>query len=421
MIGQTLIEKILSTRTGRRVHAGEIVVADVDRILVHDGTARRVFQRFPLIDVERLANAAKTTLYLDHAAPPSTAEIGAHQAELVREAIAAGIAISPVGAGISHQCMLEDQALPGELILGADSHTCTVGAVGAVGLGMGSTDVAVAIAYGETWLRVPETIEVQLRGRLDAGVDVKDLMLQLVGKLGASGADYRVLEFQGEGVGNLTVPERAVLTNLSAEVGAKTGLVAVDDVTREWYAARGRSLGEETCTADEGASYDRRLKIDLAALEPMVARPGRHDDDARVSELGPVRVDQVFIGSCTNGHARDFRLAAEVLDGRRIAVHTRLLLVPASHRVLEEILADGSAASLVASGGVLLPPGCGPCVGIHQGTLAAGQVCVATQSRNFAGRMGDRGSEVYLASAATAAATALRGEITDPREVLRGA
>lgn len=421
MSGQTLVEKILSAKLDRRVHAGEVVVVPVDRILMQDASAARVFDRLALLDRASWARADRTVLFVDHGVPAPTAAVAAHHRQLRSRCEERGITFLAGGAGISHQVMVERYARPGDVVLGADSHTCTAGGIGALGLGMGSSDVAVAIALGETWLRVPDAISVEVNGALAPGITTKDVMLRLVGHLGGTGGDYASLEFRGPGLTTLSVDDRLVLANLAAETGAKCGLVPVDDTTRAWLAAHGRPDDVDALEADADAPYERHLKVDLSTQEAMIARPGHHDDTTEVRELAGTAVNQVVIGSCTNGRAADFEAAAAVLKGRRVAPGVSLLLAPASRRVVDDLNRSGTLTTLIEAGGVLLPPGCGPCVGIHQGVLGPGDVCLATQSRNFPGRMGDPSAQILLASPVTAAATAVRGVVTEPKEFVDGA
>jgi len=420
-LGLTQIEAILSRAIGHRVHAGETIVAPVDRVLVQDGTAPRVFERLKALDVEHPALADRTVLFFDHGAPPPTPAWAKRQKMLRLSAARHGITISPAGAGISHQCMVENYVLPGELIVGADSHTCSLGVLGAIGLGMGSTDVACAIALGECWLVVPETVRLELHGELAAGVTTKDFMLQHVGRLGAAGANYEALEFAGPALSTLGLDDRFVLANLAAELGAKTALLPVDDVTRAYLESRGRTLETKAPSSDKDASYLRRLKANLGEQRPVVARPGHHDDVVAVEDVEGETIDQVVIGSCTNGRVADFEAAARILEGRRVHPSTQLIVVPASAEVLDQVVRSGAMRTLVAAGATLVTPGCGPCTGVHQGVLGPGQSCLATQSRNFPGRMGDSTAKIWLGSPLTAAATAVTGRLTDPREVLHGA
>lgn len=421
MSGQTLVEKILSAKLERRVHVGDVIVVPVDRVLLQDASAARVFDRLEQLERDDLVRADRTTLFVDHGVPAPTAAVAAHHRMLRERCSAAGITFEAEGAGISHQVMVESQACPGELVVGADSHTCTAGALGSLALGMGSSDVAVAIALGETWLRCPEAIAVEVTGELRPGITTKDVMLRLVGHLGATGADYASLEFAGPGIATLGMDDRLVLANLAAETGAKCGLLPVDAVTQSYLAGVGRSGEFEELRADDDAVYGRHLKVDLSTQSAMVARPGHHDDTTEVEQVAGRPLDQVVIGSCTNGRVSDFEAAADILRGRRVAPHVNLVLAPASRGVVDALQRSGALGELVAAGGVLVPPGCGPCVGIHQGVLGPGQVCMATQSRNFPGRMGDPNAEIYLASPVTAAASAVRGTVTDPKEFVHGA
>jgi 3-isopropylmalate/(R)-2-methylmalate dehydratase large subunit len=421
-MGRTLIEKILGERLGHRVHVGDTVVAPVDAVLLQDGTAPSVLDRLAELEFDpSQGQGASATLFIDHGAPPASVE-AARRLQCLRErARSLGIRISEVGNGISHQCLVEDVAAPGQIIVGADSHTCTAGALGALGLGLGSTDVACAMALREVWLEVPPSIHVELVGEFAKAVTSKDLMLTLMGRIGASGANDAALEFGGAALAEMSQESRFVLTNLAAEVSARTGVLPTDEVTEEYLARHDRRECFQDIVPDPDARYDRKLKVDLGQQEPMLALPGHHDDTKPVARVDREKVDQVVIGSCTNGRLADLAAAARLLRGRRVHATTRLLVVPASRRVLHDAARAGVVQDLLDAGAVLLPPGCGPCVGIHQGVLGEGQVCVSTQSRNYPGRMGHPSARIYLASPLTAAASAVRGEITDPRELLDGA
>ena len=421
MSGQTLVEKILSEKMGRRVHAGEVLVVPVDRVLLQDASAYRVIDRIDRLGATELKRAASTVVYFDHGVPAPTAAVAEHHTMLLRRADELGFGVSRPGNGISHQVMVESVAAPGQVIVGADSHTCTAGALGALALGMGSTDVAVAVALGECWLLVPQSMSVEIVESLPPGVSTADVMLRLIGHLGSSGADYASLEFRGTGLETLDMDQRFVLTNLAAEVGAKCGLCPADATVEAYLGAHGRKDQYVRLDADADATYDRHLKIDLSKQEPMLARPGRHDDTTAIGELVGERVDQVVIGSCTNGRISDFESAASILRGRKVDPRTNLIVAPASRVVADALRASGAMDTLIAAGAVVVPPGCGPCVGIHQGVLGPEQTCLATQSRNFPGRMGHPTARIFLGSPATAAVTAVRGVITDPREFVDGA
>jgi homoaconitate hydratase family protein len=309
-------------------------------------------------------------------------------------------------------------ALPGQLVVGSDSHTCMYGALNAFATGIDRTEAAGLILTGETWLKVPETIKVNLRGKLQAPVAAKDLILTLIGQIGADGATYLAVEFHGA-VDTLTMDERFTIANMGIEMGAKIAVFPPDATLRAYLEGIG-AKGGDPLWADADASYKQVIDLDLAAIVPVVAKPHTVDNVAPVAELEGTRIDQLLLGTCTNGRLSDFEVAARILAGKRVAKGTRLLVLPSSKRVFEAGLASGVFAKLVAAGGILLPPGCGPCLGAHMGALAPGERCLSTSNRNFKGRMGNNEAEIYLASPATVAASALTGTIHDPRSLLQG-
>lgn len=417
-MGQTLAEKILSERVGRPLRAGEFAVVPVDVVLMHDGTGPLAVRQLGAMGLAGPRRPDRTLVFLDHGLPSPRKELSNDHAFLRQFARAAGARLYDCGSGICHQVVAEEYAAPGQVVVGADSHTCTAGALAAFATGMGSTDVAVAMGLGENWFRVPESVRVEVRGAFGPGVGAKDLILWLIGHLGADGATYQALEFGGPAVAALDMSGRLTLCNMAVEAGAKTGLVASDGVTREYLAAMGREGAWRELGPDPDAEYARRVEVDAGTIVPMVARPHRVDNVAPVSEVAGTPVQQVFIGSCTNGRLEDLRTAAAILRGRKVAPGVRLLVMPASRRVYLEAMRAGVLADLVEAGATISPPGCGPCAGVHLGILGDDEVCLSTTNRNFQGRMGNPKSFVYLASPATCAATALRGVITDPREVL---
>ena len=419
MASKTLAERILSDRLGREVHADEYVVAPVDVALLQDGTGPLAVRVFKELGRAVPADPRRTVLFLDHAAPSPRRELS-NDHRLLREfAGETGCELCDIGDGVCHQVICERYVRPGDVLIGADSHTCTAGALGAFATGMGSTDVAVGMALGETWLRVPRTIRVELEGELPVGVFAKDVILHLVGLLGADGATYRALEFAGPWVEGLPVEDRMTLCNMAVEAGAKTGLVASDEMTRLFLAGQGRAEDWRPVAADPGASYERTLQMDVSGLSPTISQPHTVDNTAAVGEVGEVLIDQVFLGSCTNGRLTDLRIAADILRGRQVHPRVRLLVVPASRRVYLEALREGVLGDLVEAGAAVVTPGCGPCVGVHAGALADGERCLATSNRNFKGRMGNPNAFLYLGSPAVAAATALEGRLADPRKYLR--
>jgi len=419
-MGQTLAEKILSEHSARTVRAGDFVVATVDVCLVQDGTGPLAVRQLQKIGLERASHPDRTVLFLDHAAPSPRKELSNDHIVLRRFAQKTGAVLSEVGEGVCHQVIAESYVSPGDVVIGADSHTCTGGAVGAFATGMGSTDVAIGIALAKTWFRVPETIRVEVDGAFPEGVYPKDLILHLIGLIKADGATYKALEFSGEAIANMSMSGRLTIANMAVEAGAKVGLFASDDVTRDYLQKMGRGDTFREIKPDPDAQYERLITIDASSLEPTVAFPHTVDNTRTMSqlrEMDPIRIDQAFIGTCTNGRLEDLRVAASILKGKKRDKGTRLLVAPASKRVLLAALADGTLQTLVEAGATILPPGCGPCVGVHQGVLGDNEVCLSTQNRNFLGRMGNPKGLIYLASPATVAASAITGRITDPREV----
>lgn len=420
-MGKTLAEKIISKKAGRDVSAGEIVVVPVDLAITQDGTGPLAVKQLEKMGLVQAANPKRTVLFIDHAAPSPRKELS-NDHKLLREfAAKTGAVLSDVGKGVCHQLVAEEYARPGDVIIGADSHTCMAGALGAFATGMGSTDVAVGIALGKTWLRVPETFLIKVHGRLQPGVYAKDLILHIIGLIGADGATYKALEFAGEAIEAMPMTERLTLSNMAVEAGAKVGLIAADDVTRAYMAKHGREKEFIPIAADPDAVYERVIEIDASTLEPTVSVPHTVDNTRPISEVVGTKVDQVFIGSCTNGRLEDLAIAAQILSGKQVSPSVRLIVVPASKRVYLEALQAGYITTLVEAGAVVLAPGCGPCVGVHEGILGDGEVSLNTSNRNFQGRLGNPAGYIYLASPAVAAATALYGVITDPREVMRDA
>jgi 3-isopropylmalate/(R)-2-methylmalate dehydratase large subunit len=417
-MGKTLAEKILTNNSGGDAHAGDIVIARVGLAFVQDGTGPLALRQLKESDLKHVANPERAILFLDHAAPSPSRELANDHITLRQFADSSGVQICDVGEGVCHQLVAEFYANPGEVILGADSHTVTAGALGAFATGMGSTDVAIAIALGKTWLRVPESYRVEIIGRFANGVYAKDLILHLLGKLGADGATYKSLEFSGEAVGIMSMAERFTIANMAVEAGAKTGLFPTDEITQTYLESRGRGAFYRALGPDPDANYEKAIIIDASILEPTVSKPHSVDNVALARELSGKKIAQVFIGTCTNGRLEDLAVAATILEGKRRHPKTRLLIAPASSDVLKEAISAGYVQTLIEAGAVLLPPGCGPCVGVHQGALGDGEACLSTANRNFKGRMGNPEAFIYLGSPATAAASAIVGEITDPRELM---
>jgi 3-isopropylmalate/(R)-2-methylmalate dehydratase large subunit len=416
-MGKTFAEKILARKAGlAETVPGQIVTVRPDKLLTHDNTSA-IAKTFRKIGVDRVADPAMNVIILDHVVPAANetyAQSHRETRDFVREQ---GIAaFYDIGAGICHQVLPEHgHALPGMLIVGSDSHTPSHGALGAFAAGIGRTEAAAVMATGEIWLRVPESLRIHVEGALPARVSAKDLVLAIIGDIKADGADYMSVEFGGPAIEAMSIGSRQVLCNMAAEMGAKNAFVAPDHTTRAWLSSRTNAPYEEIYP-DPDASYARELSYDLAGLAPQVAKPHRVDNVVPITELVGLHIDQALIGTCTNGRLEDLKAAASILRGKQIAPWVRLLVLPASREILLEAIEAGVVTDLVAAGATLLNPGCGPCLGAHEGCMAPGERTISTANRNFRGRMGSRDAEIYLASPATVAASALAGAIADPRQ-----
>jgi 3-isopropylmalate/(R)-2-methylmalate dehydratase large subunit len=416
-MGKTIAEKILSVKAGKDVVPGEIIVAKVDLALVQDGTGPLTVEVFDKFGFKKV-RPSKSVLFIDHAAPSPRKELSNAHNILRDFSKRTDAIVSDVGEGVSHQIMAERYVKPGDLLVGADSHTCTGGALGAFSTGMGSTDLALAFGLGKVWLKVPETFLFNLKGKLPNGVYSKDIILHIIGKIGADGATYKAMEFIGEVLNQLTQEARLTIANMAVEAGAKAGLIPTDETTREYLKMRGREEDFSEIKADPDAKYEKVFDIDVSTLEPVVSFPHTVDNTRTIKEAVGIKVDQVFLGSCTNGRIEDLRLAASILKGKKKNEDLRLIIVPASKEVYLQALKEGLLEIFVEAGGTVMAPGCGPCVGVHEGVLGDGEKVLSTQNRNFLGRMGNPKGEIYLASPATAAATAIEGVIADPRKYL---
>lgn len=410
-MGQTLVEKIISNHAGKDVHAGELVISRVDVAAVQDGTGPLTVQEFKKLGISKLKNPERSILFIDHASPSPRKELSNTHVVLRDFAKEYGAVLSDVGSGVCHQRLIETYVNPGEVLVGADSHTCTSGALGAFATGMGSTDIAVAMALGKTWLKVPSTFKIVVSGKFKEGICSKDLMLHLIGMIGADGATYKALEFCGDTIDNMTMSERFTLANMAVEAGAKCGLFIADDKTREFLKERGREDKFIQILPDSDADYERVIEINAEDVPHTVSCPHTVDNTRRADELSDVKVNQVYVGTCTNGRIEDLRVVANILKGKTVHPDLRLLISPASKDVFKQALKEGLIDIFVDSNAAILAPGCGPCVGVHAGILGDGEVCLATQNRNFQGRMGNTKGFIYLASPFVAAHTALKGYI----------
>jgi 3-isopropylmalate/(R)-2-methylmalate dehydratase large subunit len=416
-MGKTLAEKILSQKSESEGRAGDIVIAQVGLVFAQDTTGPLTVKQFQNSGFKHLANPQQTVLFLDHAAPSPNSRLSNDHMLLRQFARQTGCLIYDAGQGICHQIVAESLARPGDIIVGADSHTVTAGGLGAFATGMGSSDVAIILGLGKTWFLIPKSIKVTVSGNFPEGVGAKDLILYLIGQIGSDGATYQVLEFGGDTIDNMLMSERLTIANMAVEAGAKAGLFAADKITQHYLASQGRGDHYQPLSPDADASYEQTINIDATALEPMVSKPHTVDNIAAARELKGTKLQQVFIGTCTNGRLEDLALAANILQGKKCHPETRLVVGPASRQILLSAIKAGYIQTLVEAGAAILPPGCGPCIGLHQGVLGDGESCLSTANRNFKGRMGNPNAFIYLGSPTTAAASAIAGEITDPREV----
>ena len=410
---QTISEKILSRHAGQTVSSGEIAIVTVDGVMATDATAPFAIKAFEQMGGTRLWSPQRVSLVIDHASPAPNERVG-NLHKLMRDfQHKMGGYFYDVGEGICHQLMVENRHVkPGDVFVGADSHTPTYGALNAFAVGVGSTDLAAVLLTGKIWLKVPETIRIELNGRLPKGITAKDLILFLVGQLSISGATYKAIEFTGEALHELTLASRMTIANMSAEMGAKTGLVDPTGLERDVPYAFALTF------PDFDAEYSDIFQFDVSQLQPQISIPHSPDHIRPLREVTGKRIDQAFIGSCTNSRLEDLHMAARILQGHQIDPRVRLIIAPASKRVFNDALRDGTIQILSEAGATIIPSGCGPCVGTHQGIPADGEVIISSTNRNFQGRMGNPHAQIYLGSPAVVAAAALHGEITNPAILL---
>ncbi len=417
----TMTQKILAAHAGlASVEAGQLILVDVDRVLGNDITSPVAIREFERIGAKEVYDKEKVTMVMDHFAPNKDIK-AAVQCKMCREFCNEHEVVHfyDVGRmGIEHALLPEKGlVVPGDVVIGADSHTCTYGALGAFSTGVGSTDMACGMATGKAWFKVPSAIRFVLKGKLNKYVSGKDVILHIIGKIGVDGALYKSMEFVGEGIASLTVFDRLTISNMAIEAGAKNGIFPVDEQTLAYVNERAQKPFT-VYEADPDAEYDETYEIDLSTIKPTVAFPHLPENTRTVDEAGDVRIDQIVIGSCTNGQYKDLAEAAEILKGRKIADHVRAIIIPATQDVYLKAMENGLLKIFIEAGCVVSTPTCGPCLGGHMGILAAGERAVATTNRNFVGRMGDVKSEVYLASPAVAAASGIAGKIADPNVIM---
>ncbi|VVB58169.1 Isopropylmalate/citramalate isomerase large subunit [Candidatus Anstonella stagnisolia] len=416
MSGETLVQKIFSQKAGRKLAIGELAVVPVDYVLAHDTTCAWAIDPFHHI-AKKVFDPKKIFLFFDHAFPAPNVQASLLHTKICGFAQEQGINIYT--DGVCHQVMAERFTYPNTFLLGADSHTPTGGGMGAICIGFGSTDAAVAMATGKAWVRVPETIRINLEGKLPAGVYPKDVILTIAKKLSSEGANYKVVEFAGSAIKDFDVPSRLTLCNMCAEIGAKTGIVPADSQTEAYLRSQNRYKPFKTISSDADAHFAETHTFDISKIVPTLACPPDIDRDVPVTEIEGTPITQVFLGSCTNCRIEDLEVAYRIMKGKKISPGLKFIVTPASRQVYELALERGYLMEFSKIGAIIAPPGCGACLGRHMGVLDDNDVCVSTSNRNFTGRMGSPKAKIYLASPATAAASALEGKIADPRKYLK--
>lgn len=417
-MGKTISEKILSFHSNIDAHAGDIVIANLDFIMGQDGTSGIIIDSFKKMEGKKIFDPQKFAICIDHSAPSPNEGVSAVHKKIREFTKTYGNLLFDIGCGVCHQ-LLPEQGLvvPGDLVIGADSHTCTYGAINVFSTGMGSTDVAAGVISGKLWFKVPETIKVIFNGKLPKGVYSKDMILKFIGDIGADGATYMALEFYGETIEDLSVEARFTISNMAIECGAKVGLMLADKKVLNWVSQHS-SKTPHPVEPDKDANYVKTFEIDATKLEPMVAKPHAVDNVVPIKEVEGTPIHQGYLGTCTNGRLEDLRIAASILKGREVNPEVRLIVAPASKQVLMDAIKEGVAQALLEAGAVFVTPGCGPCVGTHNGVPSDGENVISTANRNFKGRMGNPNAFIYLASPATVAASVIEGKITDPRRFL---
>jgi len=418
-MGQTIAEKVLTAHSGKDCHAGDLTVASVDFCMSQDGTSTMMIRELENLGFVAPKTSKGMTVVIDHNSPCPSVDVAKIHSKIREFAKTNSIPVLDVGEGVCHQVVPESgKVLPGDLVVGADSHTCTYGALNACSTGLGSADVAAAAFTGKLWFKVPQSIAITVEGGFGNGVSAKDLVLSVIGSVRADGATYRSIEFKGEAIDALDMDGRMTVANMAVEMGAKFCPFGFDKKTKEWFASIGQSVPGGVAS-DVSASFEKALYFDASELVPKVAKPHGVDNVCNVSELSGVEIQQVFLGTCTNGRLGDLRAAAELLKGRHVKKGLRFIVAPASRLIYLKAMDAGIVSELLKSGALFVTPGCGPCVGTHAGIPSDGENVLSTANRNFKGRMGNnKGVSIYLASPLTAAATALNGTITDPREVI---
>lgn len=413
---KTIAEKILSLHAGRDLSAGDFAICKVDFTFGQDGTSSIIIDRIKELGATALRT--RFCMVIDHSAPSPNEGVSRVHKKMRDFAKEFNLELFDIGCGVCHQVIPESgEILPGDLVLGADSHTCTYGALGAFATGVGSTDLAFALATGKNWFNVPETIKIVVSGNIPKGVFAKDIILHIIGQIKADGATYKAVEFSGPVINKLDMDGRFTICNMVVEMGAKCAFMPQDEKTIEWLKPRVKRRIKPV-TPDKDANYESALKFDISHLLPQVSIPHSVDNVSPVDQLKKIKINEAFLGTCTNARLADFKIAAKILKSKRVAKGIRLIIAPSSRSIYLEALKLGIVDTFIKAGAVIVAPGCGPCVGTHNGVPADGEVVISTANRNFKGRMGNPNAFIYLASPATVVASAIRGYISDPREFL---
>lgn len=417
-MGKTIAEKILSNHSKTDAHAGEIVIADIDFCMGQDGTSGVAIDVFNAMNVKKVFDPSKIAMIIDHSAPSPNIGVSTIHKKIREFTKLQKIKLYDIGCGVCHQLLPEQgHVVPGNLVIGADSHTCTYGAINVFSTGVGSTDFAAVMASGKLWFKVPESVKLIANGKLQKGVYSKDLILFIIKQISAGGATYQSVEFEGKAIDVLSVDARFTISNMAIEFGAKAGLMKADKKVMDWVKKHSKRIPKPV-NADPDAKYADIREFDAAKIGPQVAKPHAVDNVSPVEELEGTPIQQGFIGTCTNGRVEDFEVAAKILKGKKIHRDARLILAPASRQILKELISKGIYTTLLEANAIFVVPGCGPCVGTHNGVPSDGENVISTANRNFKGRMGNPNAFIYLGSPATVAASVLNGKITDPRKYI---
>jgi 3-isopropylmalate/(R)-2-methylmalate dehydratase large subunit len=417
-MGKTIAEKILSAHSGSDLSAGNFAVCKIDFAFGQDGTSSIIIDRVKELGLKELKT--RFCMVIDHSAPSPSEGVSRVHKKMRGFAQGFKAPLFDIGCGVCHQVIPESgEILPGSLVLGADSHTCTYGALGAFSTGVGSTDLAIALATGKNWFKVPETIKIVIKGKVPKGIYAKDIALYIITAIKSDGATYKALEFTGPVIDSMDMDGRFTISNMVVEMGAKAGFMPVDKTTISWLVSRGVNSSKiKAIFADKDAKYEGILEFDISKLKPQVSLPHSVDSAKSIKEIEKTLINEAFLGTCTNGRLQDLKIAAKILKNRRVAPGARLIIAPSSRPILLEALKLGLVEIFIKAGAVIVAPGCGPCVGTHNGIPADGEIVISSANRNFKGRMGNPLAFIYLASPATVAASAIKGYIADPREFL---